>query len=171
MPDTQLSSLPGQVVLSGGGSVVMVTIREHIIAAFQTAMAVINVANGYHSDAGNNVIRCRKSLDPAELPCVVLWPGLEIPESREYGSQNCSMKLGIEGHALFGAENMSVVSERILGDLYRALFSQEIISYADEILYESGGTDSYPDTGDVAIGVKITLNIKYNYLIGNPYSQ
>ena len=147
------------------------TIREQIISAFETAMAVITTVNGYTSNAGLNVIRCRKSLDPEELPCMVIWPGMESSEKRDYGSQYCSMRMGIEAHALFGDENPSVVSERMLGDLIQAVFSQTISYLIDEILYETGGTESYPDAGETAIGVKITLSVKYNYLIGNPYSQ
>jgi hypothetical protein len=147
------------------------TIREQIILAFVAAMSVVTVANGYNSDAGLNVVRARRNLDPLELPCIVIWPGTETLDSDQYGGKFYAMKLGIESHSLFGSENPSVMSEKMLGDLVKSVFSQEITSLADQIIYESGGTDSYPDTGDTAIGVKITLNVKYNYLIGNPYSQ
>ena len=157
------------------GAIVAVSIRERIISAFEDAMAVVTLANGYHSDAGLDVVRCRKNLDPAELPCIVIWPGTETAERREYGGQYCSMRMGIEAHCLFGSENPSIVSERMLADMIQAVFGQDITSsacdLADDILYETGGTDSYPDAGDVAVGVKISLVIKYNYLIGNPYSQ
>jgi hypothetical protein len=172
MTDTLIIPPPGQITQSGDiGAIVAVTIRERIISEFEVAMAVVTLANGYHSDAGKNIVRCRKSLDPAELPCMVIWPGIETSERREYGGQYCTMKIGIEAHCLFGSENPSVVSERMLGDMIQAVFSQNITDLTDEIEYESGGTDSYPDTGDVAVGVKLTLNVKYNYLIGNPYSQ
>lgn len=146
------------------------TIRERIIKAYATAMAVVTVANGYQTGAGANVIRCRKNLDPSELPCIVIWPGIETSENRESGYQRINMKMGIEAHALF-TDDASVISEKLLGDLIKAVFGQVVTSLVDEVQYESGGTDSYPDAGDEAVGAKISLNIKYNYLIGNPYSQ
>lgn len=172
MADTIIIAPAGQILQSGDvGSIVTVTIRERIISEFEDLISVVTLANGFHSDAGKNIVRCRKSLDPSELPCMVIWPGTETGERREYGNQYCTMKLGIEAHCLFGNDNPSVVSEHLLGDMIQAVFGEQIISIADDIQYESGGTDSYPDAGDVAVGVKINLNIKYNYLIGNPYIQ
>jgi hypothetical protein len=172
MADTLIIPPAGRISPSGDiGAIVAVSIRERIISAFEDAMAVVTLANGYHSDAGLDVIRCRKNLDPADLPCMVIWPGTETAERREYGSQFCSMRMGIEAHAFFGDENPSIVSERMLADMIQAVFGQTITDLADDIQYETGGTESYPDAGEKAIGVKINLVIKYNYLIGNPYSQ
>ncbi|MFH0995794.1 MAG: hypothetical protein V1844_09900 [Pseudomonadota bacterium] len=171
MADMQIITPPGIITVNGRAKIVTITIREHIISAFEAAMAVVTLANGYHSDAGANIIRARKNLDPSELPCIVIWPGMETGIIEEYGVQKCSMRLGVEAHALFGTENPSVTSEWILGDLIKAVFSQTVTALADEIQYESGGTDSYPDAGEIAIGVKLNLVIKYHYLIGNPYSQ
>jgi hypothetical protein len=50
-------------------------------------------------------------------------------------------------------------------------FGQEVTPIADSVQYESGGTDSYPDAGETVVGTKVVLNVKYNYLFGNPYSQ
>lgn len=147
------------------------TIQAQIISAFSAQMADITTANGYSCNAGANVFRCQRNVDPADLPAIVIWPGIETGERKAGGYQHCDMKMGIEAHALFGAENPSVIATRLLGDLIQAVFGQSVTTLADEIIYESGGTDTYPDAGEVAIGVKINLSVKYFYLIGNPYSQ
>jgi len=170
MADTLIIVPPARIEAIGSGSV-METIQEQIISAFVAAMSVITIANGYNCNAGQNIFRCKKNLDPAELPAVVLWPGIETGERRASGYQYCDMKLGVEAHALFGGANPSIIAAKLLGDLIKAVFSQSITTLADEIVYESGGTDTYPDAGEVAIGAKVTLSVKYYYLIGNPYSQ
>lgn len=172
MTNISIAHTPSITTLSGSSRVVTVTIREMIIAAFEAAMTIIKTANGYHTDAGDNVFRCRRHLDPTELPCVVLWPQMEIAEARQYEGPTCTMRMIIESHAQFGAENASVVSERLLGDLSQAVFSQETISpMIDFMGYESGGTDTYPDTGETTVAAKLNLLIRYNYQWGNPYAK
>lgn len=153
------------------GYIVAPTIRARIIHAFVDAMAVITMANGYHTDSGKNVILCRKNFDPSRLPCIVIWPGMETAERLVSGYCHCTMRLGIGSYAKFGAVSASVISENLLGNTLRALFGQTITALADDIQYESGGIESYPDAGDEVIGVNVNLNVKYNYLIGDPYSQ
>lgn len=170
MTNTLIIAPPAQIETIVSGSL-METIQEQIISAFLDAMSMITIANGYNCNAGMNVFRCKQKLDPAELSAVVLWPGTETGEKKASGYQYCNMKMGIEAHALFGGANPSVISAKLLGDLIKAVFGQSITALVDEIIYESGGTDTYPDAGDVAIGVKVTLSIKYFYLIGDPYSQ
>jgi hypothetical protein len=170
MADTLITVPPAQIVTTATGSV-METIQEKIISAFVAAMSVITIANGYNCNAGEQVFRCKKNLDPQELPAIVVWPGIETGEKKASGYQYCDMKMGIESIGLFGSANPSFVATRLLGDLIQAVFGQSVTTLADEIIYESGGTDTYPDAGEVAIGVKINLSVKYFYLIGNPYSQ
>lgn len=157
------------ITTDGSARVFSTTVREQIITGFELVCSAITVANGYHSDAGMNVIRCRKSLDPSELPCVVLWPGLEIAERADYGETFYSMRMGIEYHDLLRGENPSVMVEMMLGDLIQSVFSAKIL-HVDSIIYESGGADSYPDTGETSVACKINLKVNYNYLFGNPYS-
>jgi hypothetical protein len=152
-------------------AIVAVTIRERIITAFEAALRGLLVKNGFHTDSGLKVFRCRKSVLPDDLPCIIVWPGIEVANEYKYSSHYCSMKMGIETMALFGSEHPSVVAERLLGDLLQLVFGRTVTPLADVVLYESGGTDNYPDTGELAVGTKINLEIKYNYLYGNPYSQ
>ena len=98
----------------------MTTIREQIILAIISKLAVIRTAKGFHTDMGANVQRAKKKLDPDELPACVVWPKLE-EAGNQYGSALHMMPVQIEGQALHGAENPSVVSEKMLGDLIEAM--------------------------------------------------
>lgn len=42
---------------------------------------------------------------------------------------------------------------------------------AESIEYAGGGTDEYPDDGNISIGASVLINIKYVTEIGNPYTQ
>ena len=42
---------------------------------------------------------------------------------------------------------------------------------ADDIIYQSGGTDEYPDSEQLAVGASVTVNIIYRTMAGDPFSQ
>lgn len=42
---------------------------------------------------------------------------------------------------------------------------------ADDIEYKSGGTEGYPEAGDLTVGVPALFNLKYRTLAGDPYNQ
>ena len=98
----------------------MDTIREQIIQAIITKLAVIRTSNGYNTNCGATVKRARKKLDPDALPACVVWPKLE-EAGRNYGSGVHVMPVRVEGLDLYGDVNPSVVAELILGDLIEAM--------------------------------------------------
>jgi hypothetical protein len=157
------------------------TIRETIIKDFLTRGAVITTANGYNTNIGANAFRARKTIDPDELPASVLWPGAEKAEN-QYGVSACTMQLKIEGIAVHGLTNPSVVSEQILGDLKKCFLSQydtttspptgwNRSAYIDGIVYAGGGLDEYPDEGQLTVGAYINLEVTYHTKLDDPYAQ
>ncbi len=167
----------------------MNTIRELIIQEILARAATLRIALSpviYNTDCGDNVFRARLKVDPDELPCIVLWPQTEEAENK-HGQALHRMPLRIEGIALFGADNPSVVSERILGDLIRCFTSPTwdrrrlvvspaspvtyLAPYAESIVYQGGGTDSYPEEGSMTIGAYVKLLITYWTAMGDPYTQ
>jgi hypothetical protein len=42
---------------------------------------------------------------------------------------------------------------------------------ADDIIYTRGGTDRFPESGEFAVGVQATFNVKYKTVTGDPYTQ
>ncbi len=123
----------------------METIREQIILAVISKLTVIRTANGYNTEAGANVQRVLKMLDPAELPGVVVWPKAETM-LYDYGAGLHVMPLQVEGLQLHGAVNSSVVAELMLGDLTEAMVG--IVWTLD---FTSGGTYEI-EVGDAITG-------------------
>ncbi|MBN1664838.1 MAG: hypothetical protein JW943_14655 [Deltaproteobacteria bacterium] len=160
----------------------MNTIREEIILEVMTRAAVIRSDGDpqeYNTDCGLNVLRARPSVDPGELPCVVVWPQDETAENA-YGRSKHVMPVQVEGLAVFGSDDPSVAGERILGDLIKCFTSPlwdrtrpgepTPENYLDSIVYVEGGVEA-PKDGDISVAAKARFNITYWTAIGDPYNQ
>ena len=101
------------------------SIREKIIQAIETKLALIRTANGYHTDCGANIDRVRKKFDPDELPAIAVWPKPDTDAEPKYGSQFQTMPVQIEALKHHGTENPSKVSEKILADLMECVLGVE----------------------------------------------
>jgi hypothetical protein len=161
----------------------MNTIREEIILEIIERAAVIRSAGSpqaYATDIGETVLRARPKVDPDDLPCMVVWPQAETAENL-HGKSRHKMPVKVEGLALFGAEDPSVVSERILGDLIKCFTSPSWdrtragspvpSDYIESIVYQSGGMDSSLEDGSVSIGNQAAFLVTYYTAIGDPYTQ
>ena len=113
--------------------------------AVMSKLAVIRTANGYNTEAGANVQRVRKKLDPAELPGCVVWPKSEDMKY-DYGAGLHVMPLQVEGLKLHGDVNPSVVAELLLGDLIEAM-----VGIVWTLSFTSGGTTEI-EVGDTIEG-------------------
>ena len=165
----------------------MDTIRELIILELLARAAVIRTTGSpqaYATDIGATVLRARLKVDPDDLPCVVVWPKPETAENA-YGKSRHKMTVQVDGVAAFGAEDPSVVAERILGDLIKCFTSPDwdrrrlvagsspesyLAPYAESIVYQGGGGES-PEDGSISVGVPATFLITYDTAIGDPYTQ
>ena len=161
------------------------TIRELIIKELVARAGVIRTAGApqvYATDIGAQVFRARPKVGPSDLPCVVIWPKPEETENL-HGQHRHKMPVQIEGIAEFGESEPSVVSERILGDLIRCFTTpawdrRRLVSghtylepYAECVVYQGGGTDSYPEEGSVTVGAQARFLITYWTATGDPYTQ
>ena len=154
----------------------METIREQIIAAIVTAAADILVASGYNTGMGAHVFRAQSKIDPGSLPAVVIWPQPETTE-RKYGMCINIMPVKLEGLAVYGSDNPSVISEQILGDLIIFMtgrgdhITRVTDDLATDIAYTGGGTETYPEGPEDVAGAFATFNIKYETEFGDPYTK
>ena len=167
----------------------MNTIRELIILEFLARAAVIvntGSPQAYSTNIGSNVIRARKSLDPDELPAIVVWP-LQEENTNAYGKSKHVMQIRAEGVCKFGTTDPSVIGEQILGDLIKCFTSptwdrRRIVTspaspvtynspYAESIVYTQGGTDSTMEDGAIAVGSQATFKVTYWTKIGDPFNQ
>jgi len=149
------------------------TIREKIISSIVDRLEQIRIVNGYNSEIGLNVFRCRQAIDDAsELPCANLWPMMDEQIDYKYGEIHATMPIKIEAFQTFTGNNASVESEKILGDLMYALTKSDPTGgYSDNLLYVGGGVESYPPDGTRIIGVHVDLEIQYYFKNDNPYSR
>lgn len=150
------------------------TVREKIIAAIIAKLADVTIENGYNTDCGESVFRVKKLIE-RELPAFSIWPGVEENVKR-HGKNSTTMPIKIEGVALYGRENPSVVSELILGDIRLLMEAQADAAdptggYAESIEYAAGGTDEYPDPAEPRVGAFAIYNVTYKTMAGTPYSS
>jgi len=158
------------------------TIREIIIQDFIARAAVITTTNGYNTNFQAPALRARKTVDPDELPAIVIWPQPE-KATQIYGQHSCVMSIRVEGIAHFGTANPSVVAEKILGDLKKCFLSSENLlsspasgwsrspDYIDSIVYTGGGTEDYPEDDKKTIGSSATFDVAYTTKLNDPCSQ
>lgn len=167
----------------------MDTIRELIIQEILTRGEVILSTGSpqlYSTDIGETIFRARPKVDPDDLPCLVVWPQVEEATNKN-GMVIHKMPVKVEGVAHFGAEEPSVVSERILGDLIRCFTSPTwdrrrlvespaspvtyLDPYMESIVYTGGGTESYPEEGSVSVGAFAIFMVTYWTAVGNPFES
>lgn len=110
------------------------TIRERIIAAIVTRLAIVMTAKGFNTGAGANVTRAAMNIDPAKTPCLNVLPQVETV-AREYGAALRSMTVKVEAMAAFGTSNPSAVAESLLGDMIEAMTGSRWT-----LAFTSGGT-------------------------------
>jgi len=119
-------------------------------------------------------------------PIIAILPRIEEGIPADYGMQDLKMPVDIICLAQIGEENPSELGEAILGELIACAFGKETEgadgrpekyggltdTYADSIMYRTGGIDAYPDElGQQVLHVGITVDIRYQIKAGNPYSQ
>jgi len=160
----------------------MNTIREEIVLELIARAAVMRTSSpqAYATDIGATVYRARLRVDPDNLPCAVIWPQVETAENK-MGKSFHRMPIKVEGIAAFGSTDLSIISERILGDLIKCFTSPSWDrtragspapeDYIESIVYTGGGTDSYPEEGSTSVGAYANFMITYWTAIGDPYTQ
>ena len=155
------------------------TVRKKIIQAVLSKLAIIMVANGFNTEIGGNVERGKTHDDPENVPKLSLWAGRE-EAGKIIGAHVCNMNLRLEALLAVGSEEPSVLAEKALGDMIRAMCGgwggQSALAtttggYGDEIVYQSGGVESWPEPEQKVLGVPAEFIIKYRIKIGDPYNQ
>ena len=148
------------------------TIREQIIKAYLVRLADWKSA-GFNHNCGDSVSRATPHVDQASLPACVLWPQAE-DVTQEYHRTVCTMTFRLEALAMVDEdENISEIQEQLLGDAIKIMTDTTVTVTAliDSIEYISGGPSGAQNPEQTITGVFAEFRIKYETLIGNPYSQ
>lgn len=149
------------------------SIREKIIQAIYANLDNWLTEREFNQNCGVNKFRAKHRHEIDVAPFTVLWP---LPETGKqfYRQNENSMQIRLEGIAVFGSDNCSLISEQILADMKEIMggkLGDITDGYADSVNYMAGGTDEYPDNTGVVVGAYSQWEIKYMEKIGNPYKQ
>lgn len=151
------------------------SISQQIIEAVQARAESILVSGGYNSNAGQRVYWARPGIEPALLPCVVIWPGAETQTERDVVSRGAQYVLEIKVEALADADldATGTHAEELLADLREAIFGP-----ADDTLgglaagLSDAGAERIPRAdGSLIEGASITLTVEYYGQHGDPYTS
>ncbi len=138
------------------------TIRELIIQDIKTQLGTLS---------DYTVYRGITQYQNADLPVIALLPELE-ESSREYGIQKSTATININAIQVMGDTNPSVLAEQMLGELIACIIGGRAnISNIEDIRYTGGGSEDYPDAEEQTIMVQCNIEVDYETLIGDPYSQ
>ena len=105
-------------------------------------------------------------------PACVLWPLAEAVTQR-YGQNICEMVVKLEALSVHDEINQSIVQEKLLGDAIKIMTDPLVLvtTLIEDIVYTGGGPAGIVKPEEKTTAVYAEFKIKYETLIGNPYSQ
>lgn len=135
-------------------------IREQIIQALATRVGAVRELEMY---------------DERDLPITVISADEETAAEGRYGLTNVTMNVGIaRAIAIEGTKDDTwhTALSTQLADLIVEIYTggDDLGGLADGIDYVSGSTDLLTD-GGVGAGVAVTVQVRYTFVHGDPYSQ
>lgn len=157
------------------------TIPKQIAAKLATRLADITVANGYNTDAGNTVVRGRRSWGETDLtsnPAISVW--INDATSGQGNRDRMEVAIGIivEGFFIIDTDNPDDDAEDLLGDIRKALLLS-----ADRYIYDAtssknlvssffptGWVKDLPEDGSKIASVQLRIDAVYPETYGNPYA-
>lgn len=150
------------------------SIREKIAKSLVARLELILVSNGYTIDFGLNVNRAKKSYDELELPAVSLWLNQESAEVL-FGNDARLMFVDIELMNVVDeneTRSTDVLANNMIADIQRCLGTyDQVLMDLIEGLRETNTEPIYPDSGSNIISARLTYEIKYVTVRGDPYLQ
>jgi len=158
----------------------MDSIRERIIQEFKYVAQQLTTGNGFNSNCGLNVKRCRIKWEDADTPCMSIFPKPETASRLATGKDLMSMPMQFEvletyGSLVleFGDEAASVMGERVIADIrevIRRSYKILLEGLVQDIQYTSSGHE-YPELSKKTVGVTATFDVTYVTKLGDPYNQ
>ncbi len=151
----------------------MSTIHQasQIAAELATRLGTITVANGSHTDIGLKVLRGRRRIDDAQVPCVVLAEG---PDSPTRGPGRIPSAEVVQTYVLIGyhacdADHPNDMGHLLLKDLKRAVFKDGVTMGGQVARVEYKGRDIGPRGDGVGIVcASIEIDVSFVEDLTNP---
>jgi len=140
----------------------------------ETRLADIQVANGYHTDAGSNVFLGRTYLDQAKVPAVTVRPGEDEGTVEDQGGlYQETVSYEIHGICHADPDRPFEKGHQLAADIRRAIYRARSVDYEDlggaAARVEPGGTVvSEAAAGSGFCEVTVALTITYTERFGEP---
>jgi len=152
-------------------------LSERALRAIECRLRKIREADEFHTDAGRQVFRARRSLDQVELPAVVIWEQAEdYRDGKGATKVSTDLRIDIEGYVPSDEETTGAAMGLIKADIKRAIFSEPHGRLSDEagdiggMTMESAISTARLDGGQSEI-VRLSIKVTYVEGIGNPNGQ
>jgi hypothetical protein len=122
-----------------------IAISEQLLCDIEAQLQRISVERGYLTNAGARVFRAREAIEPADLPCLVLWDAGESAEKAAGNSSSMTIRLSIVIEAHVGANLAS--TGRMLGAI-KADVKRAVLRWAKPrtLGWAQGGGEQKPIT-------------------------
>jgi len=150
------------------------TIREQIIKNAVTRAGLIKTTAGYNTNIGTNAVRDIKTLDPGTALVVEIIAMPEESAKELFGVMSHNMPIAFKAAVkLSSTQNIHEISESIYGDLVKSMTDQTsaFSTLIESITHTGGGGVETPNNEERYASAIATFDIKYNTLIGDPYTN
>ena len=136
-----------------------------IAGVIAARLATITIANGKNTDVGLRVLRGRRRIDDAQVPCVVLAEGPDNPTPGPGRLPTCEVSQSyilIAYHAC-DADHPNDMGHLLLKDLKRAVFHDGVTLGGNVVRVKYAGRDIGPRGDGVGI-VCASIEVEVSYV-------
>lgn len=157
----------------------MKSLSQRALCEIERRLRRVRTADGYESDAGLSVFSSRRSIDPEQLPALVVWDNGETSASNPGGPVRIAMTVLVEAHGPCDQADTGDVLQALKADVKRALLAKSNGALVDEesaprgfaTIRYAGAQPSARDNGATSESIAMTFEVTYGEGCGNPYSD
>lgn len=146
-----------------------------ILMAISTRLADVRMANGYYTDAGQQVVRGRYSLDHTVLPGMAVWMESNDPSQSLQQRARADGVLVVEATAAYNNEEPEDMACYLAADINKALETDDrtlgglLISDKDgQGVTWQGDEIIYPENENNLVGVRVSYAVPHIRRAGDP---
>lgn len=143
-----------------------------VAMAISARIEAISIVSGWNTDIGAKVFRGRGSLNPEDLPCIVLVEDPDSDDDVRGVEVLVTKRFTAEGHDNCNALQPNDKAHLILADLKRAIFSGDqtyggLFKLHKGPQYKGSGIGTRED-GTAICAASITFEVQYIENLANP---
>lgn len=151
------------------------SVAKRLVKTISDRCETIRVANGFHTDAGQQVFRGRMTFD-AEVdtfPCISIFAHEEVIEQNSHDERmDVQLNIAVICHAPQDILNPLDIAEDLVADVKRAvllLSNRNADGLCADIRY-AGREAMVPDDGSNTTSVRVHFEVTYPEIYGDPHT-